>query len=62
LIQKGDFSRDELVAEIHAALNNKQQAADAEDRPDPIDIEDFSPSTGPVNGAGEPIDEFGAGR
>jgi signal transduction histidine kinase/DNA-binding response OmpR family regulator len=61
LIQKGDFSRDELVAEIHAALSSRGQAAEAHQSPDD-GIEDFSGTRGPVNGASEPADEFGAER
>src|SRR5262249_35203143 len=60
MIQKGDFSRDELVAEIHAALTSRNDSAGT--GPDVLGIQDLSRSSGPVNGASEPADEFGAGR
>jgi signal transduction histidine kinase/DNA-binding response OmpR family regulator len=76
LIQKGDFSRDELVAEIHAALSLKGDVADIENGGNAIAVEGFSHpggpvngvngtvngAGGPVNGVGEPVDDFGAGR
>ena len=61
MIQKGDFSRDELVAEVNAALSNKSQSGGNEGD-SVLGIQDFSTAGGPVNGAGEPADEFGAGR
>ena len=57
MIQKGDFSRDELVAEVNAALSNRSSDGDSV-----LDIEDFSTAGGPVNGASEPSDEYGTGR
>ena len=62
MIQKGDFSRDELVAEIHAALTSSGRTEENGSGPDVLGIEDFSRPRGPVNGASEPADEFGAGR
>jgi CheY-like chemotaxis protein len=62
LIQKGDFSRDELVAEIHAALSQRPQAGDGGEAHEVVGAEDFSCPAGPVNGASEPADKFGAGR
>src|SRR5262249_52172548 len=62
MIQKGDFSRDELVAEIHVALSSSGQTSEDGSDPNVLGIEDFSRPSGPVNGASEPADEFGAGR
>jgi signal transduction histidine kinase/DNA-binding response OmpR family regulator len=61
MIQKGDFSRDELVAEVHAALSNRTEA-EVNDSTGILGMDDLSAASGPVNGASEPADEFGAGR
>jgi DNA-binding response OmpR family regulator len=61
MIQKGDFSRDELVAEINAALSNRNHS-EGDDSASVLGIQDYSPAGGAVNGAGEPADEFGTGR
>jgi signal transduction histidine kinase/DNA-binding response OmpR family regulator len=62
MIQKGDFSRDELVAEIHAALTKRRPVDEAVDENDVVGAEDLSRSARPVNGASEPADKYGAGR